>query len=170
MRRMIHSTVHRTAQTCAQSAGPTRQAIGSVLSTSEPVCSSSGRVQPSFVSNSLRSAPYCHSSSRCVSSSAIASRTAGKVICLHISSKSNVSCEKIRKNPFGDDERLLLQSGNEGSASSAALFFALPCLFTAFLGTWQVNRRQWKVDVLNNRTASLQVPISGIEMSFKMPP
>jgi len=47
---------------------------------------------------------------------------------------------------------------NQGSSSSSAAFvFALPCLFTAFLGTWQIVRRQSKVELVEARTAALQV-------------
>ncbi|KAL3156235.1 hypothetical protein ABBQ32_012512 [Trebouxia sp. C0010 RCD-2024] len=57
--------------------------------------------------------------------------------------------------------------GRSSSRSSAAFVFALPCLFTAFLGTWQVQRRQWKVDLLQARTAALKA--EGAELS-ELPP
>lgn len=47
--------------------------------------------------------------------------------------------------------------GQSNSSNKAAFIFALPCLFTAFLGTWQVQRRHWKVDLLQARTLALQV-------------
>ena len=162
MRRMLHCTVQRTARACSQTTGATKQDMYSLLSTSE--CSSSSRDMPSFVSNSRRSAPYCYSCSSCFSSSAIASRTTGKVTCFHHIRKNNVAFVlQLEDSLSGRKQSLLLQSGNNGSGSSAALFFALPCLFTAFLGTWQVNRRQWKVDLLKTRTSSLQVHISSIQ-------
>lgn len=53
---------------------------------------------------------------------------------------------------------------NQGSSSgSAAFVFALPCLFTAFLGTWQVVRRQSKVELVEARTAALQD--AGVELN-----
>lgn len=53
---------------------------------------------------------------------------------------------------------------NQGSSSgSAAFVFALPCLFTAFLGTWQVVRRQSKVELVEARTAALQG--AGVELN-----
>ncbi|DBB15985.1 TPA: hypothetical protein ACH3X3_003354 [Trebouxia sp. C0006] len=53
---------------------------------------------------------------------------------------------------------------NQGSSSSSAAFvFALPCLFTAFLGTWQIVRRQSKVELVEARTAALQG--AGVELN-----
>ncbi|KAL3152716.1 hypothetical protein ABBQ38_012307 [Trebouxia sp. C0009 RCD-2024] len=57
--------------------------------------------------------------------------------------------------------------GRSNGQSTAAFIFALPCLFTAFLGTWQVQRRQWKVDLLQARTAALKA--EGAELS-ELPP
>lgn len=54
-----------------------------------------------------------------------------------------------------DDLNYLMQG--QSNSSKGAFIFALPCLFTAFLGTWQVQRRHWKVDLLQARTSALQV-------------
>ena len=49
------------------------------------------------------------------------------------------------------------QEGSQGSATKAALLFVLPCAFTAFLGTWQLQRREWKANLIHNRDQALQV-------------
>lgn len=54
-------------------------------------------------------------------------------------------------------------SSSSSSSGSAAFIFALPCLFTAFLGTWQVLRRQSKVELVQARTTALQG--AGVELT-----
>lgn len=95
-----------------------------------------------------RPASY-QTASRCFTTSAVASQPSGKVI-----KQQNRPQSKLPTLP-ADDLSTLLQGQN--SSSKAAFIFALPCLFTAFLGTWQVQRRHWKVDLLQARTAALKV-------------
>ncbi|DBA82252.1 hypothetical protein WJX79_003765 [Trebouxia sp. C0005] len=51
----------------------------------------------------------------------------------------------------------------KSSSSSAAFVFALPCLFTAFLGTWQIVRRHSKIELVEARTAALKG--TGVELN-----
>lgn len=97
------------------------------------------------------SGPALHqTASRCFTSSAVASKPSGKVIM-----QQGRPPSKLPILP-ANDISILLQ-GQSNSSSKAAFIFALPCLFTAFLGTWQVQRRHWKVDLTQARTAALKV-------------
>ena len=51
-----------------------------------------------------------------------------------------------------------LQAGEHGSQrrSRSAWILAIPCIAAAGLGTWQVQRRSWKMDLIEQRAAALQ--------------
>ena len=94
-------------------------------------------------------APY-HTTSRCSVQAAVVSQPSGKVI------KQQGKPPSKLITLLANDLNYVMQ-GQSHSSSRAAFVFALPCLFTAFLGTWQIQRRGWKVDLLQARTSALQV-------------
>ena len=58
---------------------------------------------------------------------------------------------------------LALQAGEHGSQrrSRSAWILAIPCIAAAGLGTWQVQRRSWKMDLIEQRAAALQASPAG---------
>ena len=57
---------------------------------------------------------------------------------------------------------IALQAGEHGSQrhSRSAWILAIPCIAAAGLGTWQVQRRSWKMDLIERRAAALQASLA----------
>ena len=64
---------------------------------------------------------------------------------------------------YGQQWHDAMQSSPAAAARGGRLhwsFLLIPAGVAAFLGTWQVGRREWKVDQIRQREAALQVGLA----------